>query len=97
MPMFLVQLRQAGPDWDPSKPMEGQSGWDEHAAFMDNLVDDGFIVLGGPLPNRRTAHAIQAESEEAVRETWARDPWAGSHLILESVEPWTIRLDGRAS
>ena len=55
----------------------------------------GFIVLGGPLPNRRTAHAIEAESEEAVRETWGRDPWAESHLILESVEPWTIRLDGR--
>ena len=94
--MFLVQLRQAGPEWDGSKPMEEQSGWDEHAAYMDRLVDDGFIVLGGPLSDRRTAHAVEADSEAAVRETWARDPWAGSHLILEAVEPWTIRLDGRA-
>ena len=94
--MFLVLLRQAGPEWDPSEPMEGQSGWEEHAEFMDSLAEKGFIVLGGPLgEDRRTAHAIEAESEEAVRQTWARDPWAESHLILESVEPWTIRLDGR--
>ena len=94
--MFLVQLRQAGPMWEASKPMEEQSGWDAHATFMDQLVDDGFIVLGGPLPNRRTAHAVEAESEEAVRATWARDPWSDTHLVLESIEPWTIRLDGRS-
>ena len=29
--------------------LEEQSGWLEHAAFMDGLVDDGFVVLGGPL------------------------------------------------
>lgn len=93
--MFHVVLRQTGPEWDASKPMEEQSDWDAHAAFMDRLVDDGFIVLGGPLADRRVAHAIEAESEEAVRATWARDPWSESHLVIESIEPWTIRLDGR--
>ena len=24
-----------------------------------------------------------------------RDPWSGSHLVIESVDPWTIRRDGR--
>jgi uncharacterized protein YciI len=95
--MFHVVLRQAGPDWDTSKPLEEQSDWDAHAAFMDKLVEDGFIVLGGTLPNRRTAHAVEAESEEAVRATWARDPWSGSHLLIESIEPWLIRLDGRSA
>jgi hypothetical protein len=47
------------------------------------------------LPNGATAHAFQAESEEEVRALWGRDPWHESHLVLESVEPWTIRLDGR--
>jgi uncharacterized protein YciI len=93
--MFLVTLRQAGPEWDGSKPMEEQSGWTEHAAFMDGLESSGFIVLGGPLTNRRVAHAVEAESEEAVRATWARDPWSGTHLVVDSIEPWTIRLDGR--
>jgi hypothetical protein len=94
--MYLVVLRRAGPDWDPSKPMEEQSGWDDHAAFMDGLVEDGFIVLGGPLEDEvRTAHAVAAESPEAIREVLARDPWSESHLLVESIDEWTIRLDGR--
>ena len=91
-----MQLRRAGPQWDRSKPMEEQSGWDEHAAFMDDLVARGFTVLGGPLADDvRVAHAVEAESEDAVRETLARDPWSGTHLVVESIEPWTIRLDAR--
>ena len=31
------------------KPLEQQTGWEGHAAFMDELVERGFIVLGGPL------------------------------------------------
>jgi uncharacterized protein YciI len=93
--MFLVRLRQAGPEFDHAKPLEQQSRWSEHAAFMDRLVHDGHIVLGGTLPNGATAHAFQAESEEEVRALWGRDPWHESHLVLESVEPWTVRLDGR--
>jgi hypothetical protein len=93
--MFLVILSQTGPEWDAARPLEEQSGWDEHAAFMDGLVENGFVVLGGPLPNRRVAHAVEAESEDSVRATWARDPWSDTHLLVESVEPWTIRLDGR--
>jgi uncharacterized protein YciI len=94
--MFLLVLRQSGPEWDPSRPMEEQSEWDAHASFMDGLVDDGFIVLGGPLSHDRlVAHAVEAESEDAIRATLARDPWSETHLQVESIEPWTIRLDGR--
>ena len=96
MAVFLVRVSQSGPEWDPSKPMEEQSDWDAHAEFMDALVDDGFIVLGGPLAaNRRVAHAIEAESEDAIRARLAADPWSESHLVIEQIEPWTIRLDGR--
>ena len=91
--MFLVILRRSGPEYDHSKPLEEQSGWLEHAAFMDGLVEDGVIVLGGVLGDEvRTAHAVEAASEEAIRETLARDPWSGSHLVVDSIDPWTIRL-----
>jgi hypothetical protein len=93
--MFHVILRQTGPEFDPTLPLEQQSGWAEHAAFMDSLVEDGRIVLGGTLPNLRTAHAMEAASEEELRAVWARDPWHESHLVLESVEPWEIRLVSR--
>ena len=76
--------------------MEEQSGWDEHAAFMDELVDSGFVVLGGPLDDeQRVVLAIDAESAAAVRARLAADPWSGSHLVVDTVEHWTIRLDGR--
>ena len=73
--MYLVVLRRAGPAWDRSKPMEEQTGWDAHAAFMDQLVADGFLVLGGPLEDGvRTAHAVEAQSPDAIRDVLARDP-----------------------
>lgn len=94
--MFLVVLLRSGPRWDASLPLEEQSGWPAHAAFMDGLVEDGFVVLGGPLADEhRVVHAVEAESEEAVRATFARDPWSDTHLVVDSVGPWTIRLDGR--
>jgi uncharacterized protein YciI len=90
-------VSRSGPEWDRSKPLEGQRGWEEHAAFMDALVDSGFLVLGGPLSDEvRVAHAIEADSPEAIRATLASDPWSESHLRIESIDPWTIRLDGRA-
>ena len=96
MAMFLLVLRQSGPDFDRSRPLEEQSRWSEHAAFMDGLVDDGFIVLGGPLAgDGRVAHAVEADSAQAVRETLARDPWSETHLRIDTIEPWTVRLDAR--
>jgi hypothetical protein len=96
MSMFHVVLHRSGPQWDASRPLEEQSGWAAHAAFMDGLVDAGFLVLGGPLGDEhRVVHAVEAESEQAVRVTLARDPWSETHLRVAAIEHWTIRLDGR--
>jgi hypothetical protein len=93
---FFVVVRRRGPEWDPSLPLEEQLGWPEHAAFMDGLVDDGFVLLGGPLADEdRVVLAVEAASEEVVRATLGRDPWSGTHLVIDSVDGWTIRLDGR--
>jgi hypothetical protein len=76
--------------------MEEQSGWPAHASFMDGLVHAGFIILGGPLADEhRVVHVVEAQSEDDVRATLARDPWSGSHLRVDTIDPWTIRLDGR--
>jgi uncharacterized protein YciI len=67
------------------------------ARFMDSLVDDGFLVLGGPLAGEREIlHAISAPSEEAVRQRLAADNWhQNGMLMIKAIEPWTILLDGR--
>jgi hypothetical protein len=76
--------------------LEEQLAWAEHAVFMDRLVDTGFVALGGPLADEhRVVLAVEADSEDTVRATLARDPWSGTHLLVESIEAWTIRLDGR--
>jgi hypothetical protein len=75
--------------------MAEQSLWGDHAGFMDELVDSGFIVLGGPLDADRVLLVVEADSAAAVRATLAGDPWLGSHLVIDSVEEWTIRLDSR--
>ena len=96
MAMFHVVVLRSGPEYDSSRPLEEQSGWKEHASYMDELVDQGFIVLGGPLGDEhRVVHVVEAESEDEIRQTLARDPWSGSHLVVDAIDPWTIRLDGR--
>jgi uncharacterized protein YciI len=93
--MFAFRLERGGP-WDWSRDMRDQDGWDEHAAFMDALTGEGFIVLGGPIGGEREIlHAIEAPSEEALRERLAQDNWhQNGMLTIRSIEPWTILLDG---
>ena len=95
---FAVRLARGGP-WDWSRDLREQEGWDEHARFMDALVESGFIVLGGPLGGEREIlHAVSAPSEDAVRERLAQDNWARNGMLtISSIEPWTILLDGRGT
>jgi len=96
MATFLAFLERSGPEWNPALSMEEQTGWAAHAAYMDELVDGGTIVLGGPLADEhRVVLVIEADSESAIREALARDPWSASHLVVDHIEAWTIRLDGR--
>lgn len=91
--LYLVRLERDGP-WDWSRDMRAQDGWDEHARFMNALVDDGFILLGGPVEGgRETFHVVDAASEEALRARFAEDPWAGNGMLrVKTVERWTILL-----
>jgi hypothetical protein len=45
----FVAISSAGANRGLSKGTREQPLWDEHAAFIDQLVDDGFILMGGPL------------------------------------------------
>ena len=91
---YLVKLAR-GPAWDHARGRREQDGWDEHAAFMDALTDEGVIVLGGPVGDvdgEHTLHVVDMESEAAIRARLADDPWADDLLTIESVEPWWVWL-----
>jgi uncharacterized protein YciI len=74
--------------------MREQELWPDHATFMNGLVDDGFILLGGPVEGDREAfHVVDAPSAEALRARFAEDPWAKNGMLtVTSVERWTILL-----
>ena len=98
MANFAVRLVH-GPAWDAGRPIRGQDGWDEHAAFMDGLVEDGFIIVGGPVGDgEQTLHAVEAADENEIRARLALDPWASAGLLQTgTIEPWALWLDGRAA
>jgi uncharacterized protein YciI len=93
---FAVTLAH-GPGWDSARPIRGQDGWDAHASFMDALVADGFIILGGPVGDgERSLHVVEAPDQECVRARLAGDPWASAGLLrISSIEPWALWLDSR--
>jgi len=96
MATFAVRLVH-GPRWDPARQIRHQDAWHEHAAFMDGLVDDGFLVLGGPVGDgEETLHVVEAADEYDVRARLARDPWASAGLLrVGTIEPWALWLDSR--
>lgn len=79
--------------------MRAQALWTEHAAFMDALTADGFIVLGGPLgKDEEFLLIIDSASEETVRARFAADPWSETGLLeIARIEPWTILLNSRSA
>jgi uncharacterized protein len=88
----FVVLRERGPAWDWSRAMREQDGWEDHAAFMERLAEEGFILLGGMLADERALHIVEADSEGAVRARFAEDPWPVDVLDVATVTEWEILL-----
>ena len=92
---YLVE-RAKGPAWDHSRGRRQQAGWDAHAAFMDALAEEGFVVLGGPIGEDDGDNAllvVDAEEEAAIRDRLAEDPWTEDMLMtIESIRPWSVWL-----
>jgi len=75
-------------------------GWDEHAAFVDRLADQGVVVLGGPLGDPDYGPALlvfAAEREDDIRERLAADPWMETILTVERIERWSIWVGSLAA
>ncbi|HXB49112.1 MAG TPA: YciI family protein [Streptosporangiaceae bacterium] len=95
MANFAVTMAD-GPRWDGARAIRDQDGWQAHADFMDALVDDGFVIIGGPLGSGQRLIAVEAPDEQAVRDRLAADPWVLAGLLrVSSVQPWSLWLDSR--
>ena len=92
--LYYAVTREQGPNWDPARPLREQAKWDEHAAFMDGLVDEGFIILGGPIGDgSRTLLIVAADREQDIEPRFAADPWVPMRMLrIVGIEPWEILL-----
>lgn len=95
MALFVV-INEQGPNWDDRRPMRAQPGWAEHARFMNALVDDRTVVLGGPVGQgspHRALLILYAPHEQALRARLAEDPWMRSGVLrLGELLPWELLL-----
>ena len=81
----FVTISSAGPSRELSKGTREQPLWDEHAAFIDQLVAEGFVLMGGPLVDEDGAMLIVNADDEMKHGV----------LKLESVKRWQIFIDVR--
>jgi uncharacterized protein YciI len=92
--VYFAVTQEHGPAWNGSRSMREQEQWAAHATFMNALVDDGFVVLGGPLGDgSRVLLIVSADSEQAIHKQLAGDPWISTGLLtIATIEPWKILL-----
>ena len=100
MPVFAVTTAK-GANWDHARDIREQPFCDQHAAFADDLVDRGVIILGGPIasgaPEDIALIAVEAADESAVRSVFDADPWTVHQVFrIKSVRTWALWLDGRS-
>ncbi|HEY7022992.1 MAG TPA: hypothetical protein VH349_17870 [Ktedonobacterales bacterium] len=91
---YFAVMRDHGANWNDALFMRQQEQWDEHARFMDALVDDGFIVLGGMIGEGQTALLIiRAGNAAEIRSRLADDPWTHLDLLrITRIDRWEILL-----
>jgi uncharacterized protein YciI len=99
MSTFAVTTAK-GPRWDDTRGIREQPFFGDHAAFMDELVADGVIILGGPIGGDDAdviaLLAVEAPDEAAARAIFSADPWLKHQVFrLKEIRAWTIWLDGR--
>ena len=99
MPLRIprVVLRVApGPAWTSGRPEE-QPDWDAHAAFIDDLIERGHFIMGGPYTNRLGSISIwEGMNAEQVLEVAQEDPFVRNGVFeIEDVADWTVYVDTR--
>lgn len=85
--------------WDSNKPFREQAGWEEHAAFMDQLLAEGFIKLGGPLDGGlEVLLVVEAPNAQTALARLSADPWEKARLLkTRGVSQWDVTLNGYRS
>ncbi len=94
MSTFAV-IREAGPGW-VAGGIYDQPAVAEHAAFMNTLADEGFVLFAGPLAGSENGRVrvlliVNASDEAEIPRRLADDPWVPTEqVVTASIEPWQL-------
>jgi len=85
----------AGPAWEHGGPIREQPGWDAHAEFIDALVENGTMVMGGPFgDNLGSMILLEGVDGAEARRLVADDPFIENGVfVLDEIREWTIFVD----
>jgi uncharacterized protein YciI len=97
---YFAVTRHAGPAW-----VDGHTAFDqpdalEHAAYMNQLADQGSVIFAGPLAGTerdriRVLLVMNAKDEADIHDRLRDDPWARNHrLDTVTIEPWNVIVGG---
>ena len=95
MSLYAI-TREAGPGWTDGKGAFDQPAVNDHAAFMNALADEGFVLFAGPLDGTeqdriRVLLIAEAASETDIHQRLSDDPWARTdRVVTTKVEPWNL-------
>lgn len=94
MPTRLVVTFDAGPTWAHG-PVREQPGWDVHAAFVDDLVERGTIVMGGPFADDSGSMLlIEGLDVAGAERLLAADPFIRNGVFaLDRIRTWDVFVD----
>jgi uncharacterized protein YciI len=94
MKQLFAVIRSKGPNWNHGRRLEEQEDWPSHAAFMNDLEAEGFVLLGGPLEGTgEFLLIIRANDEDEIQARLGVDCWSRMRLLnIVRIVPWTLRL-----
>jgi uncharacterized protein YciI len=96
---YFAVTRERGPAWNTSVGMRQQSRWAEHATFMNQLDNEGFIVFGGPVGQigdqnfSKALFVVKADFETTIQKRLEEDPYTEMRMLQTvKIQPWKILL-----
>lgn len=91
---YFVVIRERAPVWNRSLQISEQEKFAEHASFMNELTEEGFLVLGGPMEEgERILMIAKAESKEEAQKRIEADPWERAGVLkIVSIWRWEVMI-----
>jgi uncharacterized protein YciI len=93
MKRLVVRFR-AGPTWRSGSVRE-QPDWDSHAEYVEELIERGTFVMGGPFADNSGSMSLwEGIGLEEARRVVGEDPFMRNGVFeLEEIREWNVFVD----